>query len=638
MIANRIEKRIHIIFICACLIFGAILLKLGYEQIVHQDFTMEKAMNLWQRDFPVAGRRGAILDRNGTALAYDIPSTSVMVVPAQIKEPKQTAAVLADILEADADAIYEKITNHVSTQKLQPEGRLISDEAAVKLENADLDGVYLIQDSQRYYPNHSYLAQVLGFTGIDNQGLAGLELQYEEILGAKKGALQIPFDAKGNQVDLYDETYEASGKGMDVVLTIDANIQDIVEREMNNLMKRYHPKEALAIAMDPNNGEILAMVSKPDFDPNDYQNYDSTIINRNLPIWKSFEPGSTFKSVTFASALDLKLFDMFQDTYYDRGYEMVGGARIKSWKAGGHGLQTFLQVLENSSNPGFVEISRRMGLDHLYEYVMKFGFGNKTNVDLPGESTGIMFEKEAMGEVEQATVALGQGISVTPIQLVRAFSAIVNGGTLYEPHITKAIQDPATGEIIEEIKPKAVVQVISKETSDLMRYALESVVANGGGKPSYIKGYQIGGKTGTAQKAENGVYMANEYILSFLSAAPMNDPKIVLYVAVDAPDNDVQYGGTVVAPVVKACYEDILPYLEVEKVSEQIPKKKIWLDPVEIEVPNLIGKKKEEIKQEGLVLEWIGEGDTVIAQLPQAGTTLNEGGKVWLYLEEDSFS
>ena len=174
---------------------------------------MEKAMNLWQRDFPVAGRRGAILDRNGTALAYDIPSTSVMVVPAQIKEPKQTAAVLADILEADADAIYEKITNHVSTQKLQPEGRLISDEAAVKLENADLDGVYLIQDSQRYYPNHSYLAQVLGFTGIDNQGLAGLELQYEEILGAKKGALQIPFDAKGNQVDLYDETYEASGKG-----------------------------------------------------------------------------------------------------------------------------------------------------------------------------------------------------------------------------------------------------------------------------------------------------------------------------------------------------------------------------------------------------------------------------------------
>lgn len=305
MIANRIEKRIHIIFICACLIFGAILLKLGYEQIVHQDFTMEKAMNLWQRDFPVAGRRGAILDRNGTALAYDIPSTSVMVVPAQIKEPKQTAAVLADILEADADAIYEKITNHVSTQKLQPEGRLISDEAAVKLENADLDGVYLIQDSQRYYPNHSYLAQVLGFTGIDNQGLAGLELQYEEILGAKKGALQIPFDAKGNQVDLYDETYEASGKGMDVVLTIDANIQDIVEREMNNLMKRYHPKEALAIAMDPNNGEILAMVSKPDFDPNDYQNYDSTIINRNLPIWKSFEPGSTFKSVTFASALDL---------------------------------------------------------------------------------------------------------------------------------------------------------------------------------------------------------------------------------------------------------------------------------------------------------------------------------------------
>lgn len=638
MIANRIEKRIHMIFICACMIFGAILLKLGYEQVVNQDFTMRKAMDLWQRDFPVSGSRGAIVDRFGKKLAYDIPSTSVMVVPAQIKDPKDTANKLAKILNCDQSVLYQKLTNRVSTQKLQPEGRLISGEVAEQLENANLDGVYLIQDTLRYYPNRNYLAQVLGFTGIDNQGLAGLELQYENVLGAKKGALEIPFDAKGNRVDLYKETYEASGKGMDVMLTIDSNIQDIVEREMNNLMKRYHPKEALALAMNPNNGEILAMVSKPDFDPNAYQKYDSKIINRNLPIWKSYEPGSTFKSVTFSSALDLNLFDMFRDTYYDRGYEMVGGARIKSWKAGGHGLQTFLQVLENSSNPGFVEISRRMGLDHLYQYVTEFGFGKKTNVDLPGESTGIMFQKEAMGEVEQATVAFGQGLSVTPIQLVRAFSAIINGGVLYEPHITKAILNPSTNEIIQETKPKVVKRVIRQETSDQMRYALESVVANGGGRPAYMKGYQIGGKTGTAQKAVNGVYLSNEYILSFLSAAPMNHPEIVLYVAVDAPNNDVQYGGTVVAPVVKACYEDILPYLKISKVKQQIPKKTTWLDPVEIEVENYIGKQKDEVKQEGLVFEWIGEGNQVIAQQPKAGTTLKEGGKVWVYLGNDLFS
>ena len=334
-------------------------------------------------------------------------------------------------------------------------------------------------------------------------------------------------------------------------------------------MERYEPKQALAIAMDPDTGEILAMVSKPDFDPNSYAEHDADIINRNLPIWMSFEPGSTFKSVTFASALELDLFDMFTDTYYDRGYEIVGGARIKSWRAGGHGLQTFLQVLENSSNPGFVEISRRMGIDRLYDSVKRFGFGEKTGVDLPGESSGIFFEREAMGELEAATVAFGQGISVTPIQLVCAFSAIVNGGTLYTPHITKSIVDPISGDVLAKVQPKAKRQVISEETSELMRYALESVVANGGGKNAYIEGYRIGGKTGTAQKAVDGEYLANEYILSFLSAAPMEDPRIVLYVAVDAPQNDVQYGGTVVAPVVKAMYEDILAYMDVEKSEAQ---------------------------------------------------------------------
>ena len=442
MIRSKVKTRISSIFLCCIIIFGCILGKLGYEQIFHHTDIMQKALSLWERDFTVAGLRGSIVDINGSVLAHDIPSTSVMVVPAQIKDAKTTAQKLAEVLEADEEKIYTTITKHVSTQKIQPEGRLISDEKARKLEAMDLSGVYLVQDSLRNYPNGSYLAQVLGFTGIDNQGLAGLELQYDGILSAKNGALNIPFDAKGHNVELYQESYEAPGRGMDVQLTIDANIQNIVEREMNNLMTRYKPASALALAMNPKTGEILAMVSKPDFDPNHYEDYSSDIYNRNLPIWMSYEPGSTFKSITFASALDLNLFDMFKDTYFDKGYEMVGGARIKSWKAGGHGLQTFLQVLENSSNPGFVEISRRLGLDNEYDYVTNFGFGEKTGVDLPGESTGIMFKKSVMGEVEQATVAFGQGLSVTPIQLVTAFSAVINGGTLYEPYITKSIQDP----------------------------------------------------------------------------------------------------------------------------------------------------------------------------------------------------
>ncbi|MEJ8738358.1 penicillin-binding transpeptidase domain-containing protein [Erysipelotrichaceae bacterium HCN-30851] len=636
MIRSKVKTRISSIFLCCIIIFGCILGKLGYEQIFHHTDIMQKALSLWERDFTVAGLRGSIVDINGSVLAHDIPSTSVMVVPAQIKDAKTTAQKLAEVLEADEEKIYTTITKHVSTQKIQPEGRLISDEKARKLEAMDLSGVYLVQDSLRNYPNGSYLAQVLGFTGIDNQGLAGLELQYDGILSAKNGALNIPFDAKGHNVELYQESYEAPGRGMDVQLTIDANIQNIVEREMNNLMTRYKPASALALAMNPKTGEILAMVSKPDFDPNHYEDYSSDIYNRNLPIWMSYEPGSTFKSITFASALDLNLFDMFKDTYFDKGYEMVGGARIKSWKAGGHGLQTFLQVLENSSNPGFVEISRRLGLDNEYDYVTNFGFGEKTGVDLPGESTGIMFKKSVMGEVEQATVAFGQGLSVTPIQLVTAFSAVINGGTLYEPYITKSIQDPITHDVILEYKPTIKRQVIQEETSKQMRYALESVVANGGGKAAYIEGYKIGGKTGTAQKAENGVYSTSNYILSFLSAAPMDDPEIVLYIAADSPQNDILYGGTVIAPVVKACYEDILPYLGIEKVDEQIPKKLIWPETENFKLENFVGKKKKEVVQAGVTFTFIGEGDTVMEQMPEAGTTISsEGGEVWIYLGND---
>lgn len=636
MIRGKVKTRIQIIFYCAILIFACILGKLGYEQIFHHNDIMEKALELWERDFTVAGLRGSILDTNGDVLAHDIPSTSVMVVPAQIQDAQNTAKQLADVLEADQNKIYETITKKVSTQKLQPEGRLISDEKARKLESMDLAGVYLVQDSLRNYPNNNYLAQVLGFTGIDNQGLAGLELQYDDILTAKSGALNIPFDAKGHNVELYKERYESPGHGMDVQLTIDSTIQDILEREMNNLVERYQPKSCLALAMDPTTGAILAMVSKPDFDPNHYQEYSSDVYNRNLPIWMSYEPGSTFKSVIFASGLELGLYDMFKDTYFDKGYEMVGGARIKSWKAGGHGQQTFLEVLENSSNPGFVEISRRMGLDKEYEFVEKFGFTEKTGIDLPGESKGIMFKKEAMGEVEQATVAFGQGLSVTPIQLVTAFSAVINGGNLYQPYITKRINDPITHDAIVEYKPTLKRQVISADTSKQMRYALESVVANGGGKPAYIEGYKIGGKTGTAQKAENGVYSSSNYILSFLSAAPIDDPKIVLYIAADSPQNDVQYGGTVIAPIAKTCYEDILPYLNVEKAKDQIPKKLIWPETENIKVNDFVGKQKKDVTQEGVTFTFIGEGDTVLEQMPAAGTTLNaEGGEVWIYLGND---
>lgn len=622
-------KRMRMVRVIIGLVFLLICFKLMYEQLFHHATILERAENLWQRDFKISGKRGTIYSSDQEVLAINMPSTSVMAVPLMIKDAPRTAKILSEILACDEADLLAKLEKRVSTQKLQPEGRNITDEQRDKIMEEDLEGIILVQDSKRYYPNGAYLSQVLGFCGIDHQGLSGLELEYDEYLKAESGDLKISFDAKGNLLALEEEVVHY-GYGNDLVLSIDSTIQSIVEREMNLMMLKYQPTSALAIAMDPNTGAILAMVSKPDFDPNEYQNYDIETLNRNLPIWMSFEPGSTFKSITFASALEEKCFDMYTDTYYDRGYEIVEGARIKSWKAGGHGQQTFLEVLENSSNPGFVEIGRRLGQEKLYEYVMNFGFGKKTGIDLPGESSGIMFDYDAMGPVESATVAFGQGISATPLQLVRAFSAVINGGTLYKPYIVSSVTNPLTGEDLYEKQPESQGTVISEQTSVLMRVALESVVANGGGKNSYIYGYKIGGKSGTAQKAVNGVYLSNEYVLSFLSAASMDDPKIVLYVACDSPQNNIQYGGTVVAPVVRNMYEDILPYLEVEKAQTQIPKKTTWLDPKMIQVGNFIGLSKEDCIQEGLEFEFIGDGDKVVEQYPSSNTYLQENGKVVL--------
>lgn len=626
--ATQIKKMKHV-YIGAGVIFLVILFKLMFEQLWNHETILERAQNLWQRDFKISGKRGTIYTKDEMTLAINMPSTSVVVVPLMIEDAKKSAKVLSEILECDEDELLKKITKRVSTQKLQPEGRNISDAQRNKILEANLEGVILVQDSIRYYPNHAYLSQVLGFSGIDHQGLSGIELEYEDYLKAENGELKISFDAKGNLLDLNQEV-KHYGYGNDVVLTIDSKIQNIVEREMENMFLKYEPDSALALAMDPNTGAILAMVSKPDFDPNSYQEYSSEVLNRNLPIWMSFEPGSTFKSVTFASGLEEKCFDMYKDTFYDRGYVNIGGARIKSWKLGGHGQQTFLQVFENSSNPGFVEIGSRLGKDKLYEYIMNFGFGKKSGIDLPGESSGIMFQYDAIGPLEAATMAFGQGLSVTPLQLVRAFSAIINGGTLYKPYIVDHIANPLTNEIVYQYEPKNEKTVLSEKTSALMRIALESVVANGGGRNSYMHGYKIGGKSGTAQKAVNGVYLSNEYILSFLSAASMDEPEIVIYVAIDSPKNGIQYGGTVAAPVVKAMYEDILPYMNIKKSEKQIPKKTTWLDPKIIEVNDFIGKNKKDCKQEGIQFEIIGDGEKVIEQYPSGGTKIEENKKVVL--------
>lgn len=635
MIPYVIVRRIRYTFFICIIVLALIICKLGYLQFFQYDFLMGKAMDLWHREFTVSALRGSIIDTNYEELAYDVPSLSVVCVPNEIVDKAYVSNILGTILNCDANIILNKISKNVSTQKLQPEGRLISDEQANAINELNLTGIYLVQDSKRYYPNKAFLSHVLGFTGIDNQGLAGLELQYDELLKANSGSIQIIFDAKGKPLKKYHQSMISPGSGMIVQLTIDKRIQDVVERELHQVMLRYEPKNAWALVMDPNSGAILAMASKPDFDPNSYQEYDASVYNQNLPVWKNYEPGSTFKSIVFAMALNENLFDMNKDKYNDRGYEIVEGARLKSWKAGGHGVQTFLEVLQNSSNPGFVEISRRLGKDKLVQYLKQFHFGEKLHVDLPGEAGGILFSDEQMGDLETATTCFGQGISVTSLQLVSAFCAVVNGGYLYQPYITKAFLDPYTTDEIVKVEPQLLNQVIEEETSFKMRYALEHVVALGGGRNAYLDGYRIGGKTGTAQKAVNGAYLSNEYILSFISAAPIDDPKVVIFMAVDAPKNDVQYGGTVVAPVVKEMYADILPLLNVEPVKTQVSRVYQWLDSVYITVDNYVGKSKKDLPK-NMHFVFSGEGDYVIDQLPAEGTKIEENGEVWLYFGEKS--
>jgi len=409
-----------------------------------------------------------------------------------------------------------------------------------------------------------------------------------------------------------------------------------LERELENAVKAFNPDMALAVVLDPNTGEVLAMSSRPSYDPNNYQDYSMDVLSRNLPIWASYEPGSTFKIATFAAALEENLIDMENDHFYDSGSVTIGGARIGCWRAGGHGDQTYLQILQNSCNPGFVKLGQMLGEEKLFSYLDLFGFGSKTGIDLNGESEGIIFNLDRVGELELSTTAFGQGVSVTPIQQVTAVSSIVNGGNLYQPYVVKNILEPETNTIIEAKSPTLIRKTISEETSSKMRYALETVVALGGGKAAYIDGYRVGGKTGTAQKVENGRYLVNNYIMSFMSVVPSNDPKAVLYVALDNPKNTALLSSYTTTPIARRILLDIIDALDIEKQSDQLVKDYTWEDKVYYEVPNVVGKSLKDAKKElkNFTIEYVGSGDTVLYQTPTANERAPQDSTIVLLLGE----
>ena len=634
MFFKNIHSRMKIALLIITFVFIVIIARVFYIQVIDYKKLNKYAGNLWSRNLPIKADRGLIYDRNGVVLADNVTTTSLVLIPNQIKDKEGTTQKLAEILGVSYEDMYKHVSKKTSIERVHPEGRQLSYETADKIKNLKLDGVYLVKESKRSYPYDTYLAHTLGFVGVDNQGLSGIELTYDKYLTGEDGAIKYYSDAKGNKLKL-NEVYEQPQDGMNITLTINNEIQSSLERELDNAVTKYDPDRAIGIVMDPNNGEILAMSARPNFSPSNYQDYSLEEINRNLPIWATYEPGSTFKIITLAAALEEGKVDLDKDTYNDSGSIKVENATLHCWKHGGHGHETFLQVVENSCNPGFVVLGQRLGKNKLFEYIDKFGFGKKTGIDLNGEGTGIIFDLNKVGPVELATTAFGQGVSVTPIQQITAVSAAINGGKLYKPYIVKSINEPETNTVIQENKKTLVRQVISEKTSAEVRRALESVVANGSGRTAYIDGYRVGGKTGTAQKVENGHYLDNNYILSFIGFLPADDPQVIVYVAVDNPKGTVQYGGTTVGPIAKAVLKDSIKALNIERRDGGMDKKYKWPDPKAKEVADVVGMSVEDAKAEleGLNVIIEGDGDKVIHQSPEAGVKLDEGETVRLFVE-----
>lgn len=632
MFYKKIHTRMNILFLIIIFLFIVIFFKVFYTQVINYKKLSTLASSLWSRNLPIEADRGKILDSNGVTLASNETTVSLVFIPNQIKNKEEVAKKISEILNVSYEEILKHVNKKTVMERVHPEGRRLTYDIADKINELKLDGVYLLKESKRFYPYDTLLCHTLGFVGIDNQGLSGLELIYDKFLTGAYGAIKYISDAKGKKMEA-KESYEKPQNGMNITLTVNYELQSSIERELDNAVSKYNPDQALIIAMNPKNGEILAMASRPNFSPSNYKNYTQEQINRNLPIWATYEPGSTFKIITLSTALEEKLIDLDKDTFYDSGSIQVENARIKCWKHGGHGSQTLLNVVENSCNPGFVYIGNKIGKEKLFSYINKFGFGSLTNIDLNGESKGIIFNLDKVGPVELATTSFGQGVSVTPIQQITAVSAIINGGNLYKPYIVKSINEPETNNVIKSNEPTLVRKVITEETSEKVRYALESVVTNGTGRPAFIDGYRVGGKTGTAQKVKDGRYMIGNYIVSFIGFLPANDPEVIVYVAIDNAKGVTQYGGTIAAPIAKRILTDAIEIFNIKKPSGASEKKYNYNDKKYIEIPNVVGYElKDAIKSlKDFKVEYTGNGNKVIYQSPGPKEKIEEGSIVRLF-------
>lgn len=659
------KKRLLFILIFCIAIILFLIIRLFHIQVIKGIELREKALEQWSRNIPVPSKRGMIYDRNKNILATNVSSYTIWARPADIFDPDKVAIKIANILDMDSNEIHKLITKRQSLSIIK---KWISKKDADKLRSLKIKGIEVVDDNKRYYPMDNFASHILGFTDIDNYGLYGIEKIYDEELTGTNGKWIKMVDGKQKQLPYESEGFFEPKPGNNILLTIDETIQHLAEKAALEALVKNKAKNVSVIVMDPNNGELLAMATKPDYNPN---NRNTLLFNpdeewkpldenerkeykdlpwdqksqllyeswRNFSINDNYEPGSTFKIITAAAGLEEKVVTQESKFHCDGYVTQIKGAKIKCWRYyNPHGSQNFTEGVQNSCNEVFVSVGLKLGEAKMHEYVEKFGFGEKTGIELTGETSGIVRPLKSMKKVNLATISFGQGISVTPIQMVSAISAVANGGNLMQPNIVKSITDNE-GNLIKEKKEKIVRRVISNETSKELLEILESVVSKGSGSKAYKPGYKIGGKTGTAQKVIDGKYANGKYIASFAGIAPVDNPKAVALVVIDEPSAGVYYGGQIAAPVAGNILKETLDYLDYEpKLSKE--EKEEYGD-ILVTVPNLKGltiteasKKLRELELEHVTdIVTPKKEDKVIDQIPKSGTEVKKEEIIELYLK-----
>lgn len=622
------QKRLLAIILLLISIFIALFCRLFYLQVIKAEFLQQKAEVQWTRDLPINAERGIIYDRNGVVLAISYTTYDIYVRHSNVTNPQEVANLLSSKLNLDYNTIYSKVTNYKVSEsliKMQVESKV-----AQELKESNASGIYYSENNKRYYPYGDFLTQVLGYTTIDNIGQSGLELYYDKFLQGINGYSEVQSDIKGKELYNTLDSYVPSIAGNNITLTIDYQIQKLCEDACSNIMLAEKPTSAQIIVMDPNTGEIIADAQKPSFNLNNLprDNVGELLSSsKNKAIVDVYEPGSTFKVLTTAMALEEGKTSL-QDRFYDPGYRIVDGQKIKCWRLHGHGSQTMVDGLNNSCNSVFVDLALRLGKNKMYEYFEKFGFGNLTGVDFSGESAGIVMDKDIAKTVDLARMGFGQAIAVTPLQQIRAISSVLNGGILYQPYFVSKIES-STGNYQKNFSPIATRRVISQDTSDKIKYMLEQVIVKANAIESFIPGYRVSGKTGTTELM-TATGKTGEHIASFVGGFPADNPQYVILVVVDRPTSGNYYGSIVATPYAKQVFQGIIKY-------KNIPPDKTLADDLKlleknIVMPNIVGmslsKAITTITNLGLQYELDGENGTVTKQYPAPSTLMYKNGIV----------